>query len=61
MKLKGARIIITGAGGGIGSEVVQKLAAQGARLALLGRDESALQQVVDKVEGASSKLLLFPV
>ena len=61
MKLKGARIIITGAGGGIGSEVVEKLAAQGARLAMLGRDQSALQQAAGKVEGATSKPLLFPV
>lgn len=36
--------VVTGAGGGIGLEIVRQLLAAGARVALLDRDEKALQQ-----------------
>ena len=61
MKLKGAKIIITGAGGGIGSEVAQKLAAQGAQLALLGRDDPELHRVAERVKEVSAKSIMIPV
>ncbi len=61
MKLEAARIILTGAGGGIGSEVATRLAAQGARLALMDRSESALQQTSEKMDAPTHKPLLFPV
>lgn len=39
MELKDARIVLTGAGGGIGRPLAQQLAAAGARLLLIGRDD----------------------
>ncbi len=59
MKLENARIILTGAGGGIGSEVARRLAAEGARLALVGRNEAALEQTRDQTAGADYQPLLF--
>lgn len=41
-------VVLTGASRGIGRELALQLAAQGARLALLARDEAALQQVVEE-------------
>lgn len=61
MKLDAARIILTGAGGGIGSEVARRLASQGAKLALLDRSESALQQTVEQMDEPVHQPLLFPV
>jgi short-subunit dehydrogenase len=61
MKLDAARVILTGAGGGIGSELAIRLAAQGAKLALLDRNESALQQTRARMERADHEPLLFPV
>jgi short-subunit dehydrogenase len=49
MKLESARIILTGAGGGIGSEVAVRLAAQGAKLALIDRSENALHQTLERM------------
>ncbi len=61
MKLESARVILTGAGGGIGSEVAIRLAAQGARLALLDRSEAALQQIRERIGSSGPEPLLFPV
>jgi short-subunit dehydrogenase len=61
MRLEGKKIILTGAGGGIGSHVAQKLAAQGARLVLLGRNESSLMQVADLVSAPAEKPLVLSV
>jgi short-subunit dehydrogenase len=61
MKLEAARVILTGAGGGIGSEVASRLAAQGARLALLGRSEHALQQTREQIGSTGHEPLLYPV
>ena len=43
---EGKTIIITGASSGIGKSCARKLAAEGARLILVGRDEKALSEVV---------------
>lgn len=45
MKLDGARILLTGAAGGIGSCLARELASRGARLLLLDRDETALRRL----------------
>jgi short-subunit dehydrogenase len=61
MNLKSTRVILTGAGGGIGSEVAIQLAARGARLALLGRNESALRQTRERIGDCEHEPLLYPV
>jgi short-subunit dehydrogenase len=42
MKLKGKLILLTGASGGIGQAIARRLAAQGARLILVGRSTQQL-------------------
>ncbi|MEJ2620399.1 MAG: SDR family oxidoreductase [Candidatus Thiodiazotropha sp.] len=61
MNLKSTRVILTGAGGGIGSEVAIKLAAQGAKLALLSRNESSLCQTRERIGDCEHEPLLYPV
>lgn len=43
MQLRDARILLTGASGGIGQVLVERLCADGARLLLVGRDSLALE------------------
>ncbi len=45
MQLEGKRVILTGAGGGIGTALARALAARGARLALVGRSAESLQSL----------------
>lgn len=46
MQLHGKRILLTGATGGVGSVLAQKLAEKGAILALVGRDSSKLHALI---------------
>ena len=50
-------IIITGASGGIGSELARQLAAQGARLALAARDIERLESVRAECEALGGKAI----
>ena len=45
MQLNGARIVLTGASGGLGSVLADRLAAAGAALLLTGRDPAALARI----------------
>jgi short-subunit dehydrogenase len=49
MKVDGARIILTGAAGGIGSETAMRLASRGARVALLGRSTEVLSELSNEI------------
>lgn len=46
-RLEARHVVVTGAGTGIGRAIAQRLAAEGATLTLLARDESRLRDVVD--------------
>jgi len=50
--MEGKGVLVTGASGAIGSEVVKQLGARGARLALSGRRQQRLEAVADEVAEA---------
>jgi NAD(P)-dependent dehydrogenase (short-subunit alcohol dehydrogenase family) len=54
-------IVVTGAGSGIGRAVALKFGAEGWQVALVGRRQAALEQVVDALpEAARSRAAVFP-
>lgn len=55
MQLEGKRIILTGAGGGIGTALARVLAARGAQLALIGRSVESLQPLYDELTRAGCR------
>jgi NAD(P)-dependent dehydrogenase (short-subunit alcohol dehydrogenase family) len=50
MEVRGRGILVTGASRGLGATLARELARKGARLALVARDEAALQRVVRSIE-----------
>jgi len=50
-RLQGRHALVTGAARGIGAEIARTLAADGARVTLLGRGREALQAVADGLPG----------
>lgn len=60
MQLKGSRILLTGASGGIGRAVALELAGRGAKLCLSGRRAAALQAVVDDLAGRGMLAAIAP-
>ncbi|MCQ4320484.1 SDR family oxidoreductase [Stutzerimonas stutzeri] len=54
MQLRDARILLTGASGGIGRALVERLCAGEARLLLVGRDSLALEAVARRFPGQVS-------
>jgi len=54
MQLRDARILLTGASGGIGQGLVERLCANGARLLLVGRDSLALEALARRHLGQIS-------
>jgi len=49
MNLKGARVMLTGAAGGIGSAIAELLSQRGATLVLIGRNELALRSLTSQI------------
>jgi NAD(P)-dependent dehydrogenase (short-subunit alcohol dehydrogenase family) len=45
VRLEGKRVVVTGAGTGIGRSIAERLASEGAHLTLIARDESRLRDV----------------
>jgi short-subunit dehydrogenase len=60
MKLAGTRILLTGASGGIGRCLALEFARRGAGVALLGRDASRLQAVLQSVHAIGGSGLCVP-
>lgn len=54
MHLPDARLLLTGASGGIGQLLVERLCAGGARLLLVGRDSIALESLARRYPGQIS-------
>ena len=52
MLIQGARVLLTGASGGIGAAIATRLAAGGAQMLLIGRRAHALDQVSATLAGA---------
>jgi len=51
MNLKGKIAVITGAGGGIGSELVKELKNEGVKIVLIEKDKSLLESLTDILDG----------
>lgn len=60
MNLKGCRILLTGAGSGIGRSLALALGAQGAKLVLVGRNEKRLAEVAREIVHAGGYALALP-
>lgn len=57
MKLKSQRIVITGAGGGIGAALCTELAAESPKLCLLDRRLESLDPLIGEVEGLAEECM----
>ncbi len=59
--LQGRHALVTGAARGIGAEIARTLAAEGARLTLLGRRREALQALADELPGSGHAVVVADV
>ena len=57
LELQGRVCAVTGAASGIGASVAERLAQQGARVALLDRDAQGLQRMHDKLQAQGAQVL----
>src|SRR5699024_6779727 len=57
MMLKDKVAVITGAGGGLGRAVAERLANEGAKLVLVDLKQEAAQQTIDKVKEITDNVL----
>jgi NAD(P)-dependent dehydrogenase (short-subunit alcohol dehydrogenase family) len=59
MRLSGRAALLTGAGKGVGPAIACKLAAEGADLAVLGRDQAALEALAAEIERLGRRCFSF--
>lgn len=60
-KAAGKVVVVTGASAGVGRAVVQRFAADGARLALIARDAEALEEARAEAERLGATAAAFPL
>ncbi len=60
LSLENRIVMITGPAKGMGASITQAFAAEGCKLALLGRDTSAIQPVADAVKAAGGEAIVIP-
>jgi NAD(P)-dependent dehydrogenase (short-subunit alcohol dehydrogenase family) len=60
LKLAGRVAVITGPAKGMGAAITKAFAAEGSRLALLGRDTAAIEMVADEVRGTGAEAIVVP-
>ena len=60
LMLKGRVAVITGPAKGMGAAVTKAFAAEGARLALVGRDVAAITPVANEVKAAGGEAIIIP-
>src|SRR5262249_1655635 len=58
--LRGVRALVTGASSGIGRVLAQRLARDGARVALVARRESLLHELAQQIAGAGGEAHAIP-
>lgn len=58
MRFQGQNIVVSGGSSGIGLATVQRLATEGAQVAMLARDESRLQSAVATLPGAGHVMMV---
>lgn len=59
LKLNGRVVVITGPAKGMGAAVTRAFAAEGCKLALLGRDTGAIEPVADEVRAAGTEAIVI--
>jgi short-subunit dehydrogenase len=58
--MRGLRVLVTGASGGIGRHVAEQAARRGARVALAARSAEKLRATVDALEGQGAEAIAIP-
>jgi NAD(P)-dependent dehydrogenase (short-subunit alcohol dehydrogenase family) len=60
LKLAGRVAVITGPAKGMGAAITRAFAAEGSRLALLGRDTAAIEMVAQEVRAGGAQAIVLP-